>query len=149
MSSYTEIFFVKIKCIVTYTSKSIKDLLTLPEHLRSLLVFWWGSCCLLFSFLCCVLCSIVCLFVFLSLSHVIVSLFSIYEFDCPFGIFRASFEIYKHHKIVTIKWKNKNKKWKIISFIILVGNELTVKDINIRASFVEFQNTTLIRHGCI
>ena len=26
--------------------------------------FWWGSCCLFFSFLCCVMCTIVCLFVF-------------------------------------------------------------------------------------
>ena len=36
--------------------------------------FWWGSCYLFFSFLCCV---IVCLFVFFIFS--VVSLFSIYE----------------------------------------------------------------------
>ena len=29
--------------------------------------FWWGSCCLVFSFLCCVFCTI-CLFVYLSLA---------------------------------------------------------------------------------
>ena len=45
--------------------------------------FWWGSCCLFFSFLCCVMCTIVCLFVFFIFSHGVVSLFSIYEFDCP------------------------------------------------------------------
>ena len=28
--------------------------------------FWWSSCCLFFSFQCCVMCSIVCLFVFFS-----------------------------------------------------------------------------------
>ena len=32
---------------------------------RVLHLFWWGSCCLVFSFLCCVLCTIICLFVFL------------------------------------------------------------------------------------
>ena len=30
--------------------------------------FWWGSCCLVFSFLCCVICTIICLFVFLFLA---------------------------------------------------------------------------------
>ena len=55
--------------------------------------FWWGSCCLFFSFLCCVMCTIVCLFVFFIFSLVVVSLFSIYEFDCPSGIFRPSFMI--------------------------------------------------------
>ena len=53
--------------------------------------FWWGSCCLFFSFLCCVMCTIVCLFVILIFSHGVVSLFSIYEFDCLSGIFRPSF----------------------------------------------------------
>ena len=50
-----------------------------------------GSCCLFFSFLCCVMCTIVCLFVFFCFSHGVVSLFSIYEVDCPSGIFRPSF----------------------------------------------------------
>ena len=48
-----------------------------------------GSCCLVFSFLCCVLSTIICLFVISFFSHD--RLFSIYEFDCPFGIFRLSF----------------------------------------------------------
>ena len=52
--------------------------------------FWWGSCCLFFSFLCCVMCTIVCLFVIFIFSHGVFSLSSIYEFDCPFGIFRPS-----------------------------------------------------------
>ena len=30
--------------------------------------FWWGSCCLFFSFLCCLFCTIICLFVFLFLA---------------------------------------------------------------------------------
>ena len=50
-----------------------------------------GSCCLFFSFLCCVICTIVFLFVFFIFSHGVVSLFQIYEFDCPFDIFRLSF----------------------------------------------------------
>ena len=53
--------------------------------------FWWGSCCLFFSFLCFVMCTIVCLFVFFIFSHGVFSLFSIYEFDCPSGVFRPSF----------------------------------------------------------
>ena len=58
-----------------------QDLLTLPEHLRSPPPsFWWVSCCFFFSCLCCVLCTIVCLLVFFIFSHVIVSLFSIYEY---------------------------------------------------------------------
>ena len=52
--------------------------------------FWWGSCCLVLWVQCCVLCIIICLFVFLFFSHGIVSLFSIYEFDCPSGIFHPS-----------------------------------------------------------
>ena len=59
-----------------------------PEIIPS---FWWGSCCLFFSFLCCVMCAIVCLFVFFIFSHGVVSLFQISEFYCPFGIFRPSF----------------------------------------------------------
>ena len=51
--------------------------------------FWWGSCCLFFSF--CVV-SCVLLFVLFRFSHGVVSLFSIYEFDCPSGIFRPSFQ---------------------------------------------------------
>ena len=54
--------------------------------------FWWGSCCLFFSFLCCVMCIVVCLFVFFIFSHGVVSLFSIYQFDCTSGIFRPSFK---------------------------------------------------------
>ena len=40
--------------------------------------------------LCFFMCTIVCLFVFFIFSLGVVSLFSIYEFDCPFGIFRPS-----------------------------------------------------------
>ena len=54
------------------------------------LSIWWGSCCLVFSFLCCVFCTIICLFVFLFFSHGVVSLFSIYGFHSPSGIFRPS-----------------------------------------------------------
>ena len=63
-----------------------QDLLT-PEITPS---FWWGSRCLFFSFS--TLChgTIVCLFVLFIFSHGVVSLFSIYEFDSPFGIFRPS-----------------------------------------------------------
>ena len=67
-----------------------QDLLTLPEITPS---FWWGTCCLFFSFLCCVMCTIVCLFVFFIFSHGAVSLFQISEFDCPFGSFRHSFTL--------------------------------------------------------
>ena len=41
-------------CLTAYPSGA-------PEITPS---FWWGSCCLFLSFLCCVMCSIVCLFVF-------------------------------------------------------------------------------------
>ena len=76
----------------------MQDLFTLPEHLRSPLVFWWGSCFLFFSFLCCVMYTIVCLFVLFIFNHDVVSLFSIYEFDCPSGIFRPSFGPVKSFK---------------------------------------------------
>ena len=33
--------------------------------------FQWGSCCLVFSFLCCIFCAIICLFVFLFLAVVL------------------------------------------------------------------------------
>jgi len=53
--------------------------------------FWWGSYCFFFSFLYCVMCTIVCLFFLFIFSHGVVSLLSIYEFDCPSDIFRSSF----------------------------------------------------------
>ena len=44
--------------------------------------FWWGSCCLFFSFYV-VSYVLFCLVLFFIFSHGVVSLFSIYEFDCP------------------------------------------------------------------
>ena len=41
-------------------------------------------------FLCCVLCTIVCLFDFFFFSHGVVISFSIYDVECPSGIFRLS-----------------------------------------------------------
>ena len=80
-----------------------QDLLTLSEHLRSHR-FWWGSCCLVFSFLCCVFCTIICRFVFLFFSHGVVGLFTIYDSDCPSGIFSPSFKEYL--KISIDCWKS-------------------------------------------
>ena len=78
--------------VITWATRRVPhvehDLLTLLEHLRSPPSFWWGSGCLFFSFLCGVMCTIVCLFVLFIFSHGVVSLFSIYEFDCPIGICR-------------------------------------------------------------
>ena len=56
-------------------------------------------------------CTIVCLFVFFIFSHGVVSLFYIYEFDCPFGIFRPSFgqKLVYDHKIVSRRTFCKNK----------------------------------------
>ena len=42
-------------------------------------------------YICCVMCTIVCLFVFFIFSHGFVSLLSIYEFDCLSGNFRPIF----------------------------------------------------------
>ena len=75
-----------IQDITTYIAGSVYPSVV-PEITLS---FWWGSCCLFFSFLCCVMCTIVCLFVLFIFSHGVVSLFSIYEFDCPSDIFRPS-----------------------------------------------------------
>ena len=69
-----------------------QDLLTLPGHLRSPLVF--GGVRVVYSLVFCVV-SCVLLFICLSFficSHGVVSLFSIYEFDCPSGTFRPSFK---------------------------------------------------------
>ena len=52
--------------------------------------FWCGSCCLFFSFLCCVMCTIVCSSFFIFI-HGVVSLFSMYDFDWPSGYFLLSF----------------------------------------------------------
>ena len=69
-----------------------QDLLTLQDRATEINPsFWLGSCCLFFSCLCCVMCTIVCLFVFFILRHDVVSLFWIYEFHCPSGMFHPSF----------------------------------------------------------
>ena len=49
---------------------------------------WWVSCCLVFSFLCRFLCTTVCLF-----ACIFGILSSIYEFQCPSGIFDVQFSI--------------------------------------------------------
>ena len=77
--------------------------------------FRWGSCYLFFSFLCCVMCTIVCLFVFFIFIHGVVSLFSIYEFDCPSGIFRPFFVTHPHVKTV-VSTKNWVDCW-LSSFV--------------------------------
>ena len=66
----TELF---TKFVITKATRRVphveQDLLTLPEHLRSPLVFKWGSCCLFFSFLWCIMCAVVCLsFSFLAMA---------------------------------------------------------------------------------
>ena len=80
--------------VITWATRRVphveQDLLTLPEHLRSPLVF--GGVRVAYSLVFYVV-SCVLLFVCLSLSFsflFIVSLFSIYEFDCLSGIFRPS-----------------------------------------------------------
>ena len=45
--------------------------------------FWWDSCCLFFSFLCCIMCTIGCLFVFFIFSHGVVSLFRFMSLTVP------------------------------------------------------------------
>ena len=62
--------------------------------------FWWGSYCLFVSFLCCFMCSIVCLFLFFSLLARRCQFISIYECDCPSVIFRPSFKFSnKYHNV--------------------------------------------------
>ena len=93
-----------------------QDLLTTPEHLRLPPVFGWGSCCLVFRFLCCVLYTIICLFAFLFFSHGVVSLFSIFEFDCSSVIFRPSFIIIRSQIVILCKYII-FKKGIILSFL--------------------------------
>ena len=64
-----------------------------PEIIPS---FWGVSCCLVFSCPCCVVCTIIFLFVLFFFGHGFVSLFLIYEFECYSGIFRPSFS-YKYY----------------------------------------------------
>ena len=61
-------------------------IITLLEHLRFPQGF--GEVRVAYSIVFYVVCTIICLFVFYFLSLGVVSLFSIYEFECPFGIFR-------------------------------------------------------------
>ena len=83
--------------VLTWATRRVpnvkQDLLTLMEHLRSPPVF--GGVCVAYSLVLyvvsCVLLTI--LFVFFIFSHGVVSLFSIYEFDCPSGIFHPSFQM--------------------------------------------------------
>ena len=80
-------------CLACYSVSFRSQIIKMAKFTPS---FWRGSCCLFFSFLCCVMCTIclfVCLsFLFLAMALSVVSWFSIYEFDCPSGIFRPSFK---------------------------------------------------------
>ena len=76
-------------CLVSESSTAQSSL---PEHPRLPLVF--GGVRVVYSLVFYVVsCNIVCLFVFFIFRHGVVSLFSIYEFDCLFGIFRPSLRI--------------------------------------------------------
>ena len=75
-------FSRRFLCIFAYPSGS-------PEITPSLAGFVCHS--LKFSIL--RLCSIISLFVYFFYSHGVVSLFPIYEFQCPFGIFRPPFDV--------------------------------------------------------
>ena len=54
--------------VITWATRRVphlkQDLITLPEHLRSPLAFGGVRVAKVFSFLCCVLCTTICLFVF-------------------------------------------------------------------------------------
>ena len=76
--------------------------------------FWWGSCCLLFSFICCVRWTIDCLFVFFIFSYGVVNLFSIYKFDCPSGTFRTSFPTWSLDYQKNIRIRNFKIYWSTI-----------------------------------
>ena len=67
-----------------------QDLLNLSEHLR-LPLFFDGVRVAYSLVFYVVMCTFVCLLVFMIFSHGVVILFSIYEFDCPSGIVRPSF----------------------------------------------------------
>ena len=77
------------RSVLCYVTAVLINSMLFPFHI---LYTWF------FRFICCVMCTTVCLFVFFIFCHGVVSLFSIYEFDCPSGIFRPSF-IYKMHTL--------------------------------------------------
>ena len=103
--------------------------------------FWWGSCCLFsilfFSFLCCVMCTIVCLFVSFILSHGVVSLFLISEFDCPSGILRPSFTMFVYTAFVLIILRKDN----LVSSISYYGNtcHVSISRFIICMSYLEYR----------
>ena len=72
--SSTFVKFCNSNSRINNKTDGLSRTLTLPEITPR---FWWDSCCLVFSFLCCVLCTIICLFVFFFLA----SLFLIYEHE--------------------------------------------------------------------
>ena len=83
--------------------------------------FWWSSCCLVFSFLCCVMCAIICLFVFFIFSHGVVSLYSIYEFDSPSVFISPLFSVILSYicRSYLLDLKILGKKWiKMLKIII-------------------------------
>ena len=102
-----------------------QDMLTLSEYLRTPLVFCGvrGAYSLIFYVVSCVL-----LFVFFIFSHGVVSLFSIYEFDCPSGIFCPPFmtctQICNMVKIYS-------KYWLLILFKWIVQKEKLILKIHI------------------
>lgn len=54
-------------------------------------IFLWRSCCLVFSFLCCFVCTTVCLLVLFFFGRGVVSLLSSYEIESSIGLFRCLF----------------------------------------------------------
>ena len=63
----THVFWITSSWATRRVPHVEQDLLTLPKHLRSPQILWWGSCCLVFSFMCNVLCTIICRLYFLAM----------------------------------------------------------------------------------
>jgi hypothetical protein len=65
-----------------------QKLLTLPEHLSSPPVFLWGSCYLIFSFMC-MFCRLLFVLLYIFFLGIVLSvLLRFTDSDCPFGIFK-------------------------------------------------------------
>ena len=82
-----------LKCVHAWSTQRVpnaeQDFVILPEHLRSPKVFAQSS------LLCCLLCTVVCLWSFFLFCHVVVCLFSTYGYEYPFWYLLPLF--YSYH----------------------------------------------------
>ena len=100
-----------------------QELLTLPDELSSPSFFKWESLCSIFSFLCCVMWTFVCIFILFSLVHCMSAILRITDSDYRSAIFNFFFLCYKNFRTLTVFNKRLVEWVANMSFVYMIDSD--------------------------